>query len=72
MKRLGNQRSKNDLAAATLSWKVNNLVTFVVEESMYRTRIADPTNLSAAPLYEGVRAREWHDNRTEIGPIFTF
>ena len=72
VKRLGNQRSKNDLAAATLSWKVNNLVTFVVEESMYRTRIADPTNLSAAPLYEGVRAREWHDNRTEIGPIFTF
>ena len=72
VKRLGNQRSKNDLAAATLSWKVNNLVTFVVEESMYRTRIADPTNLSAAPLYEGVRAKEWHDNRTEVGPIFTF
>jgi len=70
--RLGNQRSKNDLAAATLSWKVNNLVTFVVEESMYRTRIADPTNLTKAPLYEGVPAREWHDNRTEIGPIFTF
>lgn len=72
VKRLGNQRSKNDLAAVTLSWKVNSLVTFVAEESMYRTRIADPTNLSAAPLYEGVRAREWHDNRTEIGPIFTF
>ena len=72
VKRLGNQRSKNDLAAVTLSWKVNSLVTFVAEQSMYRTRIADPTNLSAAPLYEGVRAREWHDNRTEVGPIFTF
>ena len=37
---LGNQRSKNDLAAATLSWKMNSLVSFVLEESMYRTRIA--------------------------------
>lgn len=70
--RLGNQRSKNDLAAATLLWKANNLVSFVLEESMYRTRIADPTNLSKAPIYEGVPARQWHDTRTEIGPIFTF
>jgi len=70
--RLGNQRSKNDLAAATLSWKMNNLVSFVLEESMYRTRIADPTNLTKAPMYEGVPAREWHDIRSEIGPIFTF
>lgn len=72
VKRLGNQRSKNDLAAVTLFWKVNSLVSFVAEQSMYRTRIADPTDLAAAPLYEGVRAREWHDNRTEVGPIFTF
>jgi hypothetical protein len=70
--RLGNQRSKNDLAAATLYWKVNSLVSFVVEESMYRTRIADPTNLAKAPIYEGVPARQWHDLRTEVGPIFTF
>jgi hypothetical protein len=81
VKRLGNQRSKNDLAAATLSWKVNSLVTFVLEESMYRTRIADPAAIfsdptsaryKTLPLYGGVGAREWHDNRTEIGPIFTF
>lgn len=70
--KLGNQRSKNDLAAATLSWKVNNLVQFVVEESLYRTRIVNPTDLAKAPLYEGVPAREWHDFRSEIGPVFTF
>ncbi|MBZ5654486.1 MAG: hypothetical protein LAO56_04310 [Acidobacteriia bacterium] len=70
--RLGNQRSKNDLAAATLSWKMNNLVSFVLEESMYRTRIADPNNLATAPKYEGVGARQWHDIRSEFGPIFTF
>jgi hypothetical protein len=70
--RLGNQRSKNDLAAATLSWKMNSLVSFVLEESMYRTRIADPNNLATAPKYEGVGARQWHDIRSEFGPIFTF
>lgn len=71
---LGNQRSKNDLAAATLYWKMNNLVSFALEESMYRTRIADPNLADSAtfPKYEGVPAREWHDIRSEFGPIFTF
>jgi hypothetical protein len=71
---LGNQRSKNDLAAATLSWKMNNLVSFVLEESMYRTRIADPNLADSAtfPKYEGVPARQWHDTRSEFGPIFSF
>jgi hypothetical protein len=72
--RLGNQRSKNDLAAATLFYKMNNLVSFVLEESMYRTRIANPNPAALAtfPKYEGVGARQWHDTRTEFGPIFTF
>jgi hypothetical protein len=72
--RLGNQRSKNDLGAATLYWKMNKLVSFVLEESMYRTRIADP-NLADSktfPKYEGYPARQWHDIRSEFGPIFTF
>jgi hypothetical protein len=83
--RLGNARpSKNDLAAATLSWKMNKLVSFVLEESMYRSRIPDPNALNVCatdptgsvckslPLYEGMRARQWHDIRSEFGPIFTF
>lgn len=71
---LGNQRSKNDLAAATLFWKMNNLVSFVLEESMYRTRIANPNLAESAtfPTYEGMPARQWHDIRSEFGPIFTF
>jgi hypothetical protein len=71
---LGNQRSKNDLAAATLSWKMNNLVSFVLEESMYRTRIADPNLADSAtfPKYEGLPARQWHDTRSEFGPVFSF
>lgn len=71
---LGNQRSKNDLAAATLTWKMNSLVSFVLEESMYRTRIANPNLADSAtfPKYEGFPARQWHDIRSEFGPIFTF
>jgi hypothetical protein len=68
------QRSKNDLAAATPYWKMNNLVSFVLEESMYRTRIADPNlaDSTTFPKYKGMPAREWHDIRSEFGPIFTF
>lgn len=68
--RIGSTRQKNDLAAGTLSYKLNNLVTFTVEESLYRTRVVgDPTKF---PLFEGVHTREWHDFRSEIGPTFTF
>jgi len=72
--KLGNQRSKNDLAAATLSWKMNSLVSFVLEESMYRTRIANPdlTESATFPKFEGYPARQWHDLRSEFGPIFVF
>jgi hypothetical protein len=70
---LANQGSKNDLAAATLVWKMNNLVSFVLEESMYRTRIANPKLAESAtfPKFEGYPARQWHDFRSEFGPIFT-
>ena len=72
--RLGNPRSKDDLAAATLYWKMNNLVSFALEESMYRTWIADPNLADSAtfPIYRGMPARQWHDIRSEFGPIFTF
>lgn len=73
VRRIGNTRQKNDLAAATLSFKMNNLVTFVLEESLYRTRaVGDPTGVKPFPTYRGVPAREWHDFRSEFGPIFTF
>jgi hypothetical protein len=70
---IGNTRQKNDLAAGTLSWKLSNLVSFVLEESLYRTRaVGDPTGVKPFPTYRGVPAREWHDFRSEFGPIFTF
>ena len=73
IRKLGNQRQKNDLGAATLNWKMNNLITFTAEESYYRTRVVgDPTGTLPYPIYRGVPSRQWQDIRTEIGPTFTF
>jgi hypothetical protein len=73
IRKLGNQRQKNDLAAATLNWKLNNMVTFTWEQSYYRTRaVGDPTGVLPFPTYRGVPSRQWQDIRTEIGPTFSF
>jgi hypothetical protein len=73
IRRLGNQRQKNDLAAATLNWKLNSWVTFTLEESYYRTRaVGDPTGVLPFPIYRGFPTRSWHDFRSEFGPTFTF
>lgn len=73
VRKIGNTRQKNDLAAATLNWKMNNLVTFTWEQSYYRTRaVGDPTGVNPFPLYRGVPSRQWQDIRTEVGPTFSF
>lgn len=64
--------SKNDLAAATLYWKLNSLISFSWEQSMYRSRTVSGFGAAGLPLYRGVPARNWHDNRSEFGTIFTF
>ncbi len=72
--RFGNLPDRNDLAAATLVYKLNSLVSFTWEQSMYRTRTVGPPGIPgfAAPLYRGQQATNWHDNRTEVGTNFTF
>jgi hypothetical protein len=73
VRHFGNVRQKNDLAALTLNYKLNNLVAFTVEQSYYRTRaVGDPTGTLPFPIYRGYPARQWQDIRTEIGPTFTF
>jgi len=73
VRKLGNQRQKNDLAAATLNFKLNSLVTFTMEESYYRTRVAgDPNGKLLPPMFLGSYPNAWHDFRPEIGPTFTF
>jgi hypothetical protein len=71
----GGSRAKSDLGAVTLQYKLNAWVTFAIEQSLYRTRALTGFNGAtpiALPLYRGNPSREVHDNRTEIGTIFTF
>ncbi|HET7208991.1 MAG TPA: hypothetical protein VFI95_20615 [Terriglobales bacterium] len=72
VRREGGGRKKGDVAAGTLQYKLNKFVTFVVEESLYRTRALPLTSTGNFPLFEGRPMREWKDFRSEIGPIFTF
>jgi hypothetical protein len=72
VRREGGGRQKGDVAAGTLQYKLNSFVTFVAEESLYRTR-AIPLNATGNfPLFEGRPMREWKDFRSEFGPIFSF
>lgn len=72
VRRLGGGREKGDLAAGTLQYKLNNFVTFVLEESLYRTRAIPLTATGSFPAFDGRPMREWKDFRSEIGPLFTF
>lgn len=72
VRRLGGGRMKGDLAAGTLQYKLNNFVTFVAEESLYRTRAIPLTATGLFPSFDGRPMREWKDLRSEFGPLFTF
>jgi hypothetical protein len=72
VRRSGGGRQKSDLAAGTLYYKLNNLVSFVLEESYYRTRAIPLTATGNFPIFNGRPNREWKDFRTEFGPIFSF
>ena len=52
VRRLGGGREKGDLLAGTLQYELNNWVTFVLEESDYRTRALP---LNATGNFQGLR-----------------
>jgi len=72
VRRLGGGREKGDLMAGTLQYKMNNWVTFVAEESLYRTRALPLNATGNFPVFAGRPMREWKDFRSEFGPLFTF
>src|SRR5215469_4508320 len=72
VRRLGGGRQKGDLFAPSLQYKMNNYLTFVVEESLYRTRAIPLTATGLFPSFAGRPMREWRDFRSEFGPLFSF
>ena len=73
-RRLSGVRGKSDLAAFTLTYRLTSLVSIMGEESMYRTRAANSSAADFGGLFllRGIPSRQWHDIRTEFGPVFTF
>lgn len=80
-------RDRSDALATTLIWKMNQFVSFNLEESVYITRstciggngtstgvLTTPfdTPVCAGTLFRAEPTRYWHDFRSEFGPVFTF
>ena len=63
---------KGDVFAPSLQYKMNNFISFVVEESLYRTRAIPLTATGNFPLFQGRPMREINDFRSEIGTVFSF
>ena len=63
-------RSKDDISAATMNYKLNKYFTISFEESYYRTRAANKGG--PLPLYRGIPSYQWHDVRSQLAFITTF
>ena len=61
-------RSRSDLIAGTLSYRLNKYFSIGYEESYYRTRAVDRSG--ALPLYRGIPSYQWHDVRQQLS-VFT-
>lgn len=66
----GANRSKSDVAFASLQYRLNAFVTFAYELSNFRTRAANQAG--ALPLFRGIPSRATHNVRSEFATIFTF
>ncbi len=63
-------RSKDDIAAGTLNYKLNKYFGVAFEESYYRTRAANKGG--PLPLFRGIPSYQWHDIRSQLSFITTF
>jgi hypothetical protein len=72
----GNHLGRTDLDTVSLTYKLNNWVTFVHEVSYIVTHTAnnhEPTGITFDYLpFEGGTTRQAHNWRNEFGPVFTF
>ena len=66
----GANRAKSDVGMGSIHYRVNSFVTFVFEQSYFRTRAANQSGL--LPLFRGVPSRQTHNNRSEFATIFNF
>lgn len=63
-------RSRDDISAGTLTYKLNRFFSVALEESYYRTRAANKGG--PLPLFRGIPSYQWHDVRSQLSFITTF
>ncbi len=63
-------RSRNEIFAGTLGYKLNKYLNIGYEESYYRTRAANKGG--PLPLYRGIPSYQWHDLRHQLALWVTF
>ncbi len=63
-------RSKDDIFAGTLTYKLNKYFSTIFEESYYRTRA--PSHTGTLPLFRGIPSYQWHDVRSQLSFVTTF
>ena len=72
----GNHLGRTDLDTASLTYRLNNWVTFVHEVSYIVTRTANNHEASGIAFerlpFAGAPTRQAHNWRNEFGPVFTF
>ncbi len=74
VRRLNGGRAKSDVFIGDLQYKLNQYVSFIWEQSLYRTFAANHTvdATGGLPLFRGIPTFAWHDLRSEVGSVFTF
>ena len=63
-------RSRSDIAAGTLVYKMNKYLNIGYEDSYYRTRAANKGG--PLPLYRGIPSYQWHDVRQQLAVWVAF
>jgi hypothetical protein len=63
-------RSRDEIFAGTLTYKLNRYFNIAFEESYYRTRAANKGG--PLPLYRGIPSYQWHDVREQLSFYATF
>ncbi len=69
-RRFGARGGRSDLFSGNIQYKLNQWVTFALEEGYYRTR-AD-LRAGPLPLFRGIPSYTTHNVRSEFAAIFTF
>lgn len=69
-RRFGARGARSDLFSGNIQYKLNQWITFALEEGYYRTRATD--HVAPLPLFRGIPSYTTHNIRSEFATILSF